>query len=105
MDPGHDLREAARDIRAPTLLVWGKLDPVLPLANDGQSAQRSIPGARLVVLDTGHMPFAEDPQAFLPPVLAFLREACPPTSPERLKAVASASAELPVPARLSFSDG
>jgi pimeloyl-ACP methyl ester carboxylesterase len=47
---------------------------VLPVNADGQTAARSIPGARLIVLDTGHGSFAEDPTAFLTAVEPFLEE-------------------------------
>lgn len=70
----HDLRKRASAISCPTLLVFGRHDPVLPAATDGRSAEESIPGARLVVLESGHMPFAEVPEAFLDTVLPFLEE-------------------------------
>jgi len=42
------------DIKAPTLVVHGELDPVFP-SGHGQALQRSIPGAELLVLQgTGH---------------------------------------------------
>jgi pimeloyl-ACP methyl ester carboxylesterase len=73
-DPAHDLRARATAIRVPTLLVWGRHDPVLPL-RDGEAARRALPHARFVEMDTGHVPFAEDPDGFLAAVLPFLREA------------------------------
>lgn len=72
--PEHDLRAQAAAIRVPTLLVWGRHDPVLPL-RDAEVARRALPRAGYVVLDTGHVPFAEDPEGFLAAVLPFLREA------------------------------
>ncbi len=72
--PGHDLTTEAANIRCPALLVWGKHDPVLKLKTDGRAAEALIPGARLVAMDTGHMPFAEDPDAFLAAVQPFLQE-------------------------------
>ena len=74
LHPDHDLRERAAKIRAPTMLIWGREDPVLPVGTDAQSAQRCIPGARLRLLDTGHEPFAEDPTAFLAAIEPFLKE-------------------------------
>jgi pimeloyl-ACP methyl ester carboxylesterase len=74
LHPDHDLRRRVAQIKAPTLLVWGKRDPVLPQKADGRTAERSIPGARLSVLDTGHEPFAEDPEAFLSVVRPFLSQ-------------------------------
>ena len=42
------------DVGAPTLVVHGELDPVLPLAH-GVALQHAVPGAELLVLDrTGH---------------------------------------------------
>ena len=73
-DPAHDLRTRASAIRVPTLLVWGRHDPVLPL-RDAEAARRALPHARYVEMDTGHVPFAEDPDGFLAAVLPFLREA------------------------------
>ncbi len=58
--PEHDLRVQARGITAPTLLLWGRRDPVIPLRT-GRRVQRTIPGARLVVFDSGHVPQTTDP--------------------------------------------
>lgn len=41
-------------LRVPTLVLHGAEDPCLPLAH-GQALARLIPGARLVVLDMGHL--------------------------------------------------
>jgi pimeloyl-ACP methyl ester carboxylesterase len=71
--PDSDLRSLSTQITAPTLLVWGRKDPVLRLI-DGKTAAALIPNARLAVLDTGHMPFAENPDAFLALALPFLKE-------------------------------
>jgi pimeloyl-ACP methyl ester carboxylesterase len=70
--PEHDLRAEARSIRCPTLLVWGGLDPVLPVRVAGHAAALAIPQARLSVLPTGHSPFVEAPEAFLAEVDPFL---------------------------------
>lgn len=71
--PAFDLRSLGT-LRCPTLLAWGARDPIVPLAQAGRGAERSIPGSRLVALDTGHSPFAEDPDAFLDAVLPFLKQ-------------------------------
>jgi pimeloyl-ACP methyl ester carboxylesterase len=60
--PEHDLRAQAGRITAPTVLVWGRRDPVLP-PRAGRTAQRLIAGSRLVVLDSGHLPHTTDPTA------------------------------------------
>jgi pimeloyl-ACP methyl ester carboxylesterase len=67
----HDLRAAAPSIAAPTLIVWGRKDPVIPLSA-GQEIERLIPGSRLTVLDTGHVPHTSDPERFSRELLAFL---------------------------------
>ena len=65
LEPQHDLRSAAGGLRLPALVVSGKHDPVLPPNTDGRNAAKAIPGARQVVLDCGHAPFAELPEQFL----------------------------------------
>ena len=71
-DPDHDLRVRARAIKAPTLLLFGQYDPVIPAKKDGRAAAESIRDARLVVLPTGHAPFAESPATFVDEVVPFL---------------------------------
>jgi pimeloyl-ACP methyl ester carboxylesterase len=71
-DPEHDLRARAAAVTAPTLLVWGRHDPILRLDRDGAAARAAMPRARFVELDTGHAAYAEDPPAFLAAVRAFL---------------------------------
>ena len=44
--PEHDLRAEAASITAPTLVVWGKRDPVIPL-KVGRKVAATIPGAEL----------------------------------------------------------
>lgn len=58
--PEHDLRPQAGKITAPTVLVWGRYDPVLPL-RVGEAARDLIPGARLAVIDSGHLPHTTSP--------------------------------------------
>ena len=58
--PEHDLRGAVAGIEAPTLLLWGRTDPVIPV-KVGRELARAIPGARLVVLESGHVPHTTDP--------------------------------------------
>ena len=59
----------------PALVVWGAPDPYLPVSMAEQ--QRSaFPEAEVVILeDSGHWPFADDPDAVGRPVEAFLRRA------------------------------
>ena len=60
--PEHDLRPQAGKITVPTVLVWGRNDPVLPL-RVGEAARDLIPGSRLVVIDSGHLPHTTSPAA------------------------------------------
>jgi pimeloyl-ACP methyl ester carboxylesterase len=72
IDPEHDLRSRAASIGAPTLLVFGARDPVISARRDGRLAAELIPRAKLVVMPSGHAPFAEMPEPFLAEVLPFL---------------------------------
>jgi pimeloyl-[acyl-carrier protein] methyl ester esterase len=59
-----DLRELAPQIKAPTLLIHGAADPLMPLAA-AEALAALIPGARLVVLDgCAHAPFLSRPDDF-----------------------------------------
>jgi pimeloyl-ACP methyl ester carboxylesterase len=70
--PEHDLRRDAPSITAPTLLVWGRRDPVIP-ARVGRRAAKLIPQSELVVLDTGHVPYTSDPERFSTSLLSFVK--------------------------------
>ena len=59
-------------ISAPTLLLWGKQDGMIALANSANYLS-ALPSSRLVKLPgIGHLPQEEDPQRSLGPVRAFL---------------------------------
>jgi pimeloyl-ACP methyl ester carboxylesterase len=68
--PEHDLRRSARSITAPTLVIWGRRDPVIPL-RIGRQIVRLIEGSRLVVLDTGHVPHTSEPGLFAAELTSF----------------------------------
>jgi pimeloyl-ACP methyl ester carboxylesterase len=71
---GADITPRLGAIAAPTLVVWGEHDRLLPLAL-GRQIQARIPGARLeVIRGAGHNPMWERPAAFNAAVLAFLGE-------------------------------
>lgn len=62
-------------LRAPTLVIWGQNDPVLPV-KDAQIAQRVLPSPRLELLEQcGHLPHIELPAVFSSIVLDFLNTA------------------------------
>jgi pimeloyl-ACP methyl ester carboxylesterase len=59
-------------ITAPTLLVWGEKDRMIPVSN-AQDYLRVMPNAKLVTFpDLGHVPQEEAPERSLQPVRAFL---------------------------------
>lgn len=61
-----------RTIRAPTLILWGDKDALVPVAQ-GLRLKRDIPGATLVVFpDLAHSPQLEDPELVLAFLLPFL---------------------------------
>ena len=92
MLPEHDLRGRAGQITAPTVVVWGRRDPVLPLEAAG-TAHDLIPGSRLVVLDSGHSPHTSDPEAVAAQLVALLDAAFPAAMPGSPIEPASAGGE------------
>ncbi len=67
-----DIRERLAEIKAPTLIVWGSGDRIIPV-RAGHSLHRRIPGSRLEIFEsTGHVPQLERPRRFNPLVEEFL---------------------------------
>ncbi len=61
-----------REIKTPTLIVWGKQDRLLPVAHAYGAAKR-MPRARALIFDPcGHLPMLERAQEFNRAVLDFL---------------------------------
>ena len=60
-----------QDVRAPTLLLWGRGDRLVPLAGARELLQ-VLPGASLSVIDAGHSPMLDAPEALTGELLAFL---------------------------------
>jgi 2-hydroxymuconate-semialdehyde hydrolase len=84
-DPGR--------VRAPTLIIWGDEDRLIPLAHGRRLAQ-SVAGAQLAVVPaSGHMPFIERPEEFLRVLRPFLSRPAQPL------------AETPIPPRRAHSVG
>jgi 4,5:9,10-diseco-3-hydroxy-5,9,17-trioxoandrosta-1(10),2-diene-4-oate hydrolase len=76
--PGENFhRSYAEDLRRltiPTLLVWKRRDPYLPVSL-GRKAQKLMPNARLAVVEGyGHAPHQKDSEAFNKIFLEFLGE-------------------------------
>jgi pimeloyl-ACP methyl ester carboxylesterase len=69
----QDVRATARQIAAPTLLVWGRRDPLVPPTH-GAVLRGLIRDSRLLFLDrAGHVPMYERPHRFNAALLSFLR--------------------------------
>lgn len=69
----HNLGDKLGDIKAPTLLVWGKEDNVTP-AFVGEKFHELIENSRLVFIEEcGHAPMMEHPQQFNEHLEAFLK--------------------------------
>ena len=68
----EDVREDLRRVAAPTLLVWGDGDPLIP-PSVGDVMRAGIPGSRLLIIEgTGHNPMFDNPEVFNAALLAFL---------------------------------
>lgn len=69
----EDVRRHLASIIAPTLIIWGGRDTLVPLSA-GELLRREIPDSRLVVLEgAGHVPMYDRPDEFSRVVLCFLR--------------------------------
>jgi pimeloyl-ACP methyl ester carboxylesterase len=67
-----DVRPVLGSIRAPTLVIWGARDGLVPLAQ-GRALREGIPGARLLVIPRAcHNPMVDTPAEFDAAVLRFL---------------------------------
>jgi len=70
----QEVEQSLPRIQAPTLILWGREDRMLPLADIARSWKR-IPEARLEVWDRcGHVPQLEKPEEFNRLVSAFLSD-------------------------------
>jgi pimeloyl-ACP methyl ester carboxylesterase len=75
-DPGRmeEMAQALRPLARPALVVWGKHDPYVPVRY-AERQREVFPSAKVVVLEqSGHWPFVDDPGAVAQAVLPFLRE-------------------------------
>ena len=70
----------------PTLVVWGRHDPYVPVEQAYRQADH-FPGARVAIPDdSGHFPFADDPEGVEALIVPFLQRVL---SPDRPLAVAN----------------
>jgi pimeloyl-ACP methyl ester carboxylesterase len=72
---GEDfLDDIAKTVKRPTLIVWGRQDGLVSLA-EGERFNKDIAGSKMVVIDQcGHVPNVEKPGEFNAAVLKFLAE-------------------------------
>jgi pimeloyl-ACP methyl ester carboxylesterase len=71
--PDKGLRKRIHRIQAPTLLVWGREDRLVPLVYADEFSRR-LPGARIEVVEkAGHAPQLEQPEATARLVEAFFK--------------------------------
>lgn len=69
-----DLRNIAPQVKAPTLLIHGAVDPLMPLGA-AEALATLIPGARLEAFaDCAHAPFISRPDDFIATVRRFLND-------------------------------
>ncbi len=68
----EDVRDDLRRVEAPTLLVWGERDPLIP-PSIGDLMRAEIPDSRLLAIErAGHNPMFDRPEDFNDALLAFL---------------------------------
>jgi pimeloyl-ACP methyl ester carboxylesterase len=72
---GEDfLDDVVKTIKRPTLIIWGRQDGLVPLA-DGERFNRDIADSKMIVIDEcGRVPNAEKPGEFNAALLKFLAE-------------------------------
>ncbi|OYQ36412.1 hypothetical protein CHU95_04045 [Niveispirillum lacus] len=71
----QDPTETLRTIQAPTLLVWGEKDWLVPFTTTPAKFQAAMPNTRLVSFPgLGHMPQEEDPATTIVKVREFLMQ-------------------------------
>lgn len=69
----EDLKHVMPDIKASTLLIWGKNDTATPLS-DAKYMEKHIPDAGLVAFDdAGHYSFLDNPGGFKAVIKSFLK--------------------------------
>lgn len=68
------LAKMLEPLNPPTLVVWGAADPYLP-ARYAEQQKETFHKAQVVLLpESGHFPFADDPQAVAQAFLPFIRQ-------------------------------
>src|SRR5215217_3687002 len=75
---GEDFLDGiVKTIKRPTLIIWGRQDGLVSLA-EGERFNKDMAGSKLIVIDQcGHVPNVEKPAEFNAAVLKFLTESAP----------------------------
>ncbi len=74
-----DLHRELASMEVPTLIIWGRRDPVIPVAH-AYAARELIPHAQVRIIEaSGHMPQLDHPEEFNRLVLDFLAATSPET--------------------------
>ena len=68
----YDLRDSLKSVHVPTLIVHGRQDPI-PLASS-EAAARALGTTCVVIEDSGHVPYVEQPTQLFQLLRAFLRD-------------------------------
>jgi pimeloyl-ACP methyl ester carboxylesterase len=90
-DPPYDLRE----IRQPTLILWGEHDRVVPLST-GRELAEHIPNAQLAIIrSAGHLALEEQPEECNKLLQAFLSQAAPAPSTQSNGVARESASTLP----------
>ena len=70
----NHVRDRLHEIKAPTLVVWGRHDMVTPV-EAAEELHAKVKGSRLVWLENcGHVPMLEAPEAFAAAIEGFVDE-------------------------------
>lgn len=71
--PDRGLTKRIHRIKAPTLILWGQSDGLVPVAY-AQAFAKHIPGSQVSIMQRcGHMPMHEDQEGFVSAVTNFLK--------------------------------
>ena len=72
---GYAVRARPIPSGVPVTVAWGARDRLLPPRRQAACARERLPGARHVLLGTGHLPYSDDPQAVARTIAVTVREA------------------------------
>jgi pimeloyl-ACP methyl ester carboxylesterase len=86
---GERLTQALRPLDRPALVLWGRRDPYVPVAN-AERQRDAFPRAEIRVLErSGHWPFVDDPATVTAALTGFLARHAGAPTPHRRPRVAS----------------